>query len=79
MGNKKTSFFFTEKYTAPHTSLQGAFLKEDLTVYETSWQQKGSLKAMINWYRAWARYNRNTREIFAQRSPVQVPVWVSWE
>jgi pimeloyl-ACP methyl ester carboxylesterase len=35
---------------------QGAFTKEDIEKYTEAWSQPGAMTAMLNWYRAAARY-----------------------
>ena len=60
------------------SSLRGTFTNEDMSLYKQAWREKGSLKAMINWYRALAKYRNDAKEIFAKRTPLEVPVKVLW-
>ena len=60
------------------TSMPGTFTKEDMAIYRQAWQMEGSVTAMINWYRALLIYNSEAKEIFGQRTPVQIPVLVLW-
>lgn len=56
------------------SSHRGAFTETDLVQYRAAWNQPGALTAMLNWYRAVARYRPRLR-----RSPrVTVPTLIFW-
>jgi len=57
------------------TSKPGAFTAEDLEQYRAAWAQPGAPRAMINWYRALARYSTRTDLVEHQ---VQVPTRILW-
>lgn len=42
------------------TAPAGTFTDDDLSHYRLAWEQDGALTAMLNWYRATARYPPNT-------------------
>ncbi len=60
------------------TSLPGTFSERDMALYKEAWNKKESLTAMINWYRALAKYSMDAKEIFGRRTPVPVPIKVLW-
>ncbi len=66
------------KKTLLKTSLRGTFSEEDLLRYEEAWSQKGSLIAMINWYRALARYASDAKTIFGAKTKIETPVLLLW-
>ncbi|MGL4651864.1 MAG: alpha/beta fold hydrolase [Caldilineaceae bacterium] len=55
------------------TALRGTFGDEEMEHYRTAWNQPGAMTAMLNWYRAAARY---LPEVQARR--IRVPVMVIW-
>jgi pimeloyl-ACP methyl ester carboxylesterase len=50
------------------------FSNEDIAEYKKAWAQPGALTAMINWYRAAARYSRKTKG----NQTVNVPTLMLW-
>lgn len=66
------------KKTLLKTSLRGTFTEEDLLRYEEAWSQKGSLTAMINWYRALARYQKDAKKIFGAKTKIETPILLLW-
>ena len=60
------------------SSLPNTFSQEDIFLYKQAWQKGNSLTAMINWYRAIAKYRKDTKAIFGVRKPIEVPVLVLW-
>lgn len=60
------------------SSLPKTFSEEDLALYKQAWRKKGSVTAMVNWYRALARHRSDAKEIFGKRTPIEVPVLVLW-
>lgn len=60
------------------TSLHGTFSEADINIYKQAWQKEGSVKAMINWYRALMKFSGDAKEIFGQRLPVKIPVLALW-
>jgi pimeloyl-ACP methyl ester carboxylesterase len=60
------------------TSLPHTFPPASIDLYKQGWQQKGSIRAMINWYRALAYFSADAKQIFGERTPIQVPVMVLW-
>ena len=66
------------KNTLLKTSLPKTFTKEDLMRYEEAWSQKGSVTAMINWYRALVRYLKDARTIFRAKTKIETPVLLLW-
>ena len=74
----KRKQFAMLKKTLLKTSLRGTFIKEDLMRYEEAWSQKGSVTAMINWYRALARYPKDARTIFRAKTKTETPVLLLW-
>ena len=55
------------------TSRHGTFSSEDLLRYRKAWAQPGALRAMINWYRAAARYRPKITDPL-----VRVPTKILW-
>jgi pimeloyl-ACP methyl ester carboxylesterase len=55
------------------TSRSGTFSSEDLQRYRKAWAQPGALRAMINWYRAAARYRPKIADPL-----VRVPTKILW-
>jgi pimeloyl-ACP methyl ester carboxylesterase len=55
------------------TSRRGTFSPEDLERYRKAWAQPGALRAMINWYRAAARYRPKITD-----PTVRVPTKILW-
>ena len=55
------------------TSRRGTFSSEDLGRYRQAWAQPGALRAMINWYRAAARYRPKIADPI-----VRVPTKILW-
>jgi epoxide hydrolase 4 len=51
-----------------------AFTDEDIAEYKKAWSQPGAMRAMINWYRAAARYWRKTKG----NQIVKVPTLMLW-
>src|SRR5271170_1040844 len=51
----------------------GTFTEEDLAQYRAAWSQPGALTAMINWYRAAARYRSKFPD-----TKVHVPTRILW-
>jgi pimeloyl-ACP methyl ester carboxylesterase len=65
------------------SSNPGSFTPEDIAEYKIAWQQRGALKAMLNWYRAMVRpliqRKRNPlRKRIKQNLPLQTPVLMLW-
>ncbi len=54
------------------TSKEGTFSKEDMNVYKLAWRQPGTLKYMLNWYRA-LKYSKLDRT-----KEVQSPTLLIW-
>jgi pimeloyl-ACP methyl ester carboxylesterase len=57
-----------------NTSLPGTFSEADVAKYKEAWQQSGSLRSMINWYRA-VRYG-NIARVSSQKIPT--PTLIIW-
>ncbi|AEH37893.1 alpha/beta fold hydrolase [Halopiger xanaduensis] len=55
------------------TSAPGTFSDADLEHYRRAWSRDGALTAMINWYRASARYGTNP-----PRDRVEAPTLLAW-
>lgn len=55
------------------SSIKPAFSDQTLEKYKRSWKRKGSMHAMINWYRA-AKYSREPKE----NVRIKVPVLLIW-
>jgi pimeloyl-ACP methyl ester carboxylesterase len=56
------------------SSKPGTFTPADLEDYRLAWSQPGALTAMINWYRAVARY----RPAATENMRLNMPVWMLW-
>ena len=65
--------FYVARRALLRSSRPGAFSADDLRQYRAAWSEPGALTAMINWYRAAARY----RLPFADRT-VRVPTRILW-
>ncbi len=74
---QRNDFALLEK-VMKRSSVRGTFSTEDIGLYKEAWRKKGSMKAMINWYRALAKYSSDAKEIFGNRTPVDVPVLLLW-
>jgi pimeloyl-ACP methyl ester carboxylesterase len=65
------------------SSNPGSFTPDDIAEYKIAWQQRGAVKAMLNWYRAMVRpllrRERNPlRERIRQNLPLRMPVLMLW-
>ncbi|MFC0560456.1 alpha/beta fold hydrolase [Halalkalibacter alkalisediminis] len=56
------------------TSKTGAFTKEELNHYQTSWEQPGGLCSMLNWYRAMRKGTLGQ----VVHSNIEAPVLIIW-
>lgn len=56
------------------TSLKGSFTSDDLRAYRRAWSQPGALSAMLNWYRAYARYGAERPTEWRVRVPTMM-IW----
>ncbi len=56
------------------SALPQAFTDEDIAEYKQAWSQPGALTAMLNWYRAAARYQPH----IASDMRVRVPTLILW-
>lgn len=65
--------FYLGRRALLRSSRPGTFSADDLAEYRGAWSEPGALTAMINWYRAAARY----RTRFADRI-VRVPTRILW-
>ena len=54
------------------TALPNTFSKDDFSFYKEAWRKRGSLKSMINWYRAY-KYNPKISP-----APIEVPTLMIW-
>lgn len=55
-------------------SRKGSFSDADLAEYQKAWSQKGALKAMLNWYRAYVRHSPTPPDDWTV-SPPTLMIW----
>ena len=58
------------------SSRHGTFLPADLEAYRRAWSQPGSVRAMLQWYRAFVRYGFPLP--LPNPGPIAVPVRILW-